>query len=69
MQSLRGLERVKEQRRKKREEQETKALLCYPKAMTSTLPKRLDDTPCMKDKKSTHVIKKPTRMLAEYIEE
>ena len=31
-----------------KKKEETKALLCYPKAKTFAPTKRLDDTPCMK---------------------
>ena len=47
---------MKEQRRNKK--QETKALLFYSKAKTF-VPTRLDDTPCMKDAGSSHVMENP----------
>ena len=42
---------------------------CYPKAKTTTLTKRIDGTPCMRDMRSTHVMRRPTRMIAQHTEE
>ena len=56
MQSPRGLERVKEQRRKKREE--TKGIVMLPDSEDLYTKKRLDDTPCIKNMRSTHVMDK-----------
>ena len=59
----------KKERKGVKEEQETKALLCYPIAKTSTLTKGLDDTPCMKVVRSTLGMGKAIKMLAQCIEE